>query len=186
MISTSIPMFYFCWKKRGKKLWSKLVCEDSKFSSRKTIEITFIVESEEISRINHSCVLQKNLYVLSRNFKFFHTTIFFVYETAWKWVRDKGKQPTPTCMADKLELLWCKNCLGWEEFACLEEEEWDSSFPFTCEVEFWLVDGGMGGVWLTTCRVISLTSLNFSINCMQNKESAKHVYLENIDSSIYV
>lgn len=131
-------------------------------------------------------VSYKKFYVLLRNFKFFHTAIFFVYETAWKWVRDKGKQPTPTCMADKLELLWCKNCLGWEEFACLEEEEWDSSFPFTCEVEFWLVDGGMGGVWLTTCRVISLTSLNFSINCMQNKESAKHVYLENIDSSIYV
>lgn len=106
-----------------------------------------------------------------------YNDFFFFYESAWKWVRDKGKQPTPTCMADKLELLWCKNCLGWEEFACLEEEEeeWDSSFPFTCEVEFWLVDGGMGGVWLTTCRVISFTSLNFSINCTQYKESVLHV-----------
>lgn len=154
--------------KKNKKLWSKLVCKDTKFLSKKIVEITLIVESETIFRItSYIAVSYKKFYVLSRNFKFFSNTYFFFYESAWKWVRDKGKQPTPTCMADKLELLWCKNCLGWEEFACLEEEEWDSSFPFTCEVEFWLVDGGMGGVWLTTCRVISFTSLNFSINCMQ-------------------
>lgn len=52
MISILILIFYFCKKKKGgKKLWSKLVCEDLKFLYRKIIEIIFIVESEEIFRI---------------------------------------------------------------------------------------------------------------------------------------